>query len=106
KGALYENTYLDLVDYPNEIQVGHYTTPLQKNIIIGFDASKYSAEDREQLYVARINPWGTKYYSKTYKEGDRIITKTRTLGTYTLASDHTPPSITPINFRNKKWISK
>lgn len=105
KGALYEDTFLDLKDHPNKVEVHRYTTPLHKNMTIGFDASKYTAADREKLYVARTYPWGTKYYSKTYKDGSRITTKTRTFGTYKLVMDTIPPTITPINFRAKKWIS-
>ncbi len=105
KGALYENTYLDLEDHPAKVKVHLSTTPLQKKITIGFDASRYSKEDREKLYVARSYPWGSKYYSSTYKDGTRITTRTRTFGTYELVRDDTPPTIKPLNFSNKKWVS-
>lgn len=105
KGALYEDTYLDIEDQPGKVKVHHYTTPLHKKITIGFDASPYSQKDREKLYVARITPWGAKYYSDTYKDKTRITTKTRTFGTYTLASDTTPPTIKPVNFHQDQWKS-
>lgn len=105
KNALYEDTYLDLEVRATEIKVHNKLTPLHKNITIGFDASDYSKKDREKLYVARTYPWGTKYYSKTHKEGSRITTRTRTFGTFKLESDETPPTVKPVNFYNKKWMS-
>jgi len=56
--------------------------------------------------VARTFPWGTTYYSKTYKKGSRITTKTRNFGTYALKTDSIPPTITPLNFKEGKWMSK
>jgi len=105
KGALYEDTYLEIEENLEEIKVHKFTTPLHKNITIGFDASKYNKEDLEKLYVARTFPWGKKYYSNTYKEGNRITTKTRTFGTFQLEMDLTPPTVEPVNFRDKKWVS-
>lgn len=106
KNALYENTYLDLEDSPGEVKVHHFNIPLHRDITIGFDASQYKPEDREKLYVARVMPWGQKYYSSTYKDGTRITTKTKTFGDFRLERDDTPPTITPLNFRDKKWVSE
>ncbi len=105
KGALYENTYLNIVDHPHKVKVHRDIVPLQKYITIGFDASKYAKEDRAKLYVARTYPWGTSYYSNTYKDGTRITTRTRTFGTFKLAMDNQPPTVTPVNFHNKDWVS-
>ncbi len=105
KGALYEDLYLNIEEGVEKIKVHEFTTPLHKNITIGFDASKYNQEDLEKLYVARVFPWEKKYYSNTYKEGSRITTKTRTFGTFQLEMDLTPPTIEPVNFRHKKWVS-
>ena len=105
KGALYEDSYLDIEENTEKIKVHEFTTPLHKNITIGFDAGKYNKEDLEKLYVVRVFPWGKKYYSNTYKEGNRITTKTRTFGTFQLEMDLNPPTIEPVNFRHKKWVS-
>jgi len=105
KDALYENTYLKLDETAGSVDVHKFTTPLHKNITIGFKADKYTKEDFDKLYVARRYPWGTKYYSPTYKEENRITTRTRTFGTYGLEMDTIAPTITPVNFRDKKWVS-
>ena len=105
KGALYEDQYLD-VDFQGEtIQLHNYKTPIHKPVTIGFDVSHYSAKDREKLFIARVMPWGSKYYSKTIKEKNRFYTKTKTFGKYTLSSDRVNPTIKPVNFRDNKWMS-
>lgn len=105
-GALYENTYLNLESKPDEVKVHEFTTPLHKNITVGFNTSKFSKEEREKLYVARVFPWGKKVYSTTYKDGNRITTKTREFGVFTLEIDDKLPSIKPVNFKEGSWMSK
>src|SRR5699024_7378 len=102
KNALYENTYLKLKENAGSVDVHKFTTPLHKNITIGFKADQYAKEDFDKLYVARRYPWGTKYYSKTYKEEHRGTTRTRTFGTYGLEMDTIAPTIKPVKFRDKK----
>jgi hypothetical protein len=87
------------------VKIHEDVIPLLGNITIGFDVSKYRPEDREELFIAEINKWGKPNYSTTYKDGDRFTTKTRNFGTFTLATDNTPPKITPVNFRDGQWIS-
>ena len=105
KGALYESQFLN-IDFQGEtIQLHNYKTPIHNSITIGYDVSHYSAKDKEQLFIARVMPWGSKYYSDTVKEKNRLYTKTKTFGKYTLALDTVKPTIKPLNFRNNKWMS-
>lgn len=105
KNSLYQDVYLD-VSFENEkVTLHEDVVPIHSNINIGFDVSKYRPEDREQMFIARLNKWGTPNYSSTTKEGDRFTTKTRTFGTYTLARDTKAPVVVPVNFRNGQWIS-
>ena len=67
--------------------------------------SKYSAEDREKMFIARLGYQGRPNYNSTYKKGDRFTAGIRTFGNYTLVADIKPPSITPLNFQNKQWIT-
>lgn len=107
KGALYEDVHLDLESFgPTKIRVHSFDVPLHKNMTIGFDASSYNSEDFNRLYINEVTPYGKKYYSTTHKEGKRVTTHTRTFGTYQLEKDSTPPSITPLNFRDGKWVSE
>lgn len=105
KGALYEDTYLAISYKGETIQIHNDKTPLHENMTVGFDVSHYSAEDRKTLCIARVYPWGKKYYCSTRKEDGRFTTRTRTFGSFTLATDDTPPRVEPINFSDEKWIS-
>ncbi len=105
KSALYEDTYLNISTDGETIHLHEATTPLHKNLTLGFDVSKYSEADRRKLCIVRTYPWGAKYYCTTYKEGNRFTTHTKTFGTYTLGTDDTPPKVTPVNFSDGKWIS-
>ena len=105
KGALYEDQFLD-IDFQGEtIKLHNYKTPIHNSVTIGYDVSHYSAKDKEKLFIARVMPWGSKYYSNTVKEKNRFYTKTKTFGKYTLALDTVKPTIKPLNFRDNKWMS-
>ena len=106
KGALYEDEYLN-IDFQGEtIELHNDRTPIHYPITIGFDVGHYSDKDKEKLFIARVMPWESKYYSNTTKEKNRFYTKTKTFGTYTLTLDTVQPTIKPLNFRDNKWMSK
>lgn len=104
-GSLYKDTYLDVQFKGDTIELHEDDTPIHKNITLGFDVSKYSPEDQEKLFIARLGYAGRPMYSSTFKKGDRFTTGIRTFGKYTLAADITPPKIIPLNFNNGQWIS-
>ncbi|MDR5592026.1 M23 family metallopeptidase [Christiangramia sp. SM2212] len=104
-GSLYEDAYLD-IDFTDDAVVVHKDEiPVHKNFTIGFDVSEYPAEEREQLFIARLSDYGRPNYSTTYKKGNRFTTGTRTFGKYTLAKDSTAPRVSPVNFYDGQWIS-
>jgi hypothetical protein len=105
KNSLYQDAYLDVKFEDEKIILHEDVIPIHTNITIGFDLSKYKPEDREQMFIARLNKWNRPNYSTTIKDGERFTTKTRTFGTYTLARDTEAPKITPVNFRDGQWIS-
>ncbi|MBZ9779128.1 M23 family metallopeptidase [Psychroflexus sp. CAK8W] len=105
KNALYDDTFLDITIEGLSVDLHKETTPLHKSITIGFDVSQYSKEDQAKLYIAKVAPWGSKYYVSTYKKKDRLTTKTNQFGTYKLFEDNTPPTIKPKNFKDGQWLS-
>ena len=42
----------------------------------------------------------------TEEKNDILTATTKTLGTYSIAIDTIAPKIKPVNFQNKKWLSK
>lgn len=106
KYALYEDTYIDIKVEGESIKLHDYRTPIHKGITIGFDVSEYTDEDKQQLFIGRKMPWGTIYYVNTKKKQNRFTTGVKEFGEYVLAKDTVSPTIKPLNFRNKQWLSR
>lgn len=107
KGALYDDEFLNLASSSDTLHFHHQETPLHKNAIISYDLSAYSGEDREKLYLGRVNRKGNDiYYTSTRIKDNALTTATKTFGKYTIGMDKTPPVITPKNVAKGRWMSK
>ena len=107
KDTFYENFYLDFEVINDTLKLHKDIKAAKKNFTISYDVSKYSNEDKNKLYIARIVGFN-KYPSYTYtKRKDQILSaRTKKLGTYALAMDTVKPTISPVNFKSKQWLSK
>ena len=103
--TFYDDFYLDLEPGEDTVRIHNNRVAAHKNFTIAFDASKYSAEDRKELFIAHLDKDGRPQYMNTYKNGTSFSTRTRLLGTYTLARDTVPPKIRPRNFKEKQWLT-
>ncbi|WP_299684899.1 M23 family metallopeptidase [uncultured Dokdonia sp.] len=107
KGALYDHTFLDLASRSDTLHFHTEETPLHKNAVISYDLSAYNGEDREKLYLGRLNRKGNDiYYTRTRIKDNALTTATKTFGTYTIGMDKTPPVITAKNVAKGRWMSK
>ena len=104
--SLYEDTYLDIDAKVDTLKLHKDVIPLHKKLSISIDISNYNKTDIDKLYIGRLNYKKIPYYIKTFRKGNKLIAKTKKLGTFVLAVDTKNPEIKPINFLNKKWISK
>ena len=105
KEALYEDTYLQIKFENNAVELHDYRTPIHNTVHLGFDVSNFPTEVQEKMYVAKVMPWGAKYYTSTQRKKDRLTALIKDFGRYEIAFDHDDPKITPINVRDKKWMS-
>lgn len=105
KEALYEDLFLDIEFETNAVDLHDYRTPIHKSIHVGFDISSSPPEVQQKMYIARVMPWGTKYYTNTQRKKDRLVALTKEFGRYEVALDQDDPIITPVNVQNKKWMS-
>jgi hypothetical protein len=105
KYALYEDTYLDIEIEGEGVKLHDYRTPVHESVTIGFDVTDYSDEDKEKLFIGNKMPWGDIYYVGTKKSNNRFTAGVKEFGHYVLAKDEEAPTIIPINFRNKQWLS-
>lgn len=106
KGSLYDNTFLNLAVDGDKLTLHEDLIPVHKNIIVSYDLSSYNKDDRDKLYLGRINYKGDVYYSNTRIRDNMLQISTRILGEYTLARDSEPPTIKATNFNKGKWMSK
>ncbi len=104
--SLYENTYLNIKAKGDTLILHKDEIPLHKNITISTNISNYKGNDIDRLYIGRLNYKGDPYYNYTYRKGNKLSAKTKILGSFILVADTTVPKIKPINFQNKKWLSK
>ncbi|OMP30572.1 M23 family metallopeptidase [Mangrovimonas sp. DI 80] len=106
QGTFYDDTYLDFDVKADTLLLGKDIVPLQKSFSIKYDISNYLDDDKEKLYIAELTGYNkTPRYLTTSRQGETLAAKTKSLGTFTLESDLVPPTITPVNFYDGKWMS-
>lgn len=107
KNTFYDDFFIDFDANNDTLTLHTPTIPAQKRFNIDFDISHYAGEDKDKLYIASVGSYKNKlYYSNTTKKGNILSTRTKSLGTYTLATDTDNPTIKPTNFQDGKWLSK
>jgi len=103
--TFYKDFYIDLKKGNDTVTIHNSRVPAHRNFTITFDTSKYSKEERKQLFIARLDKKLEPGYVSTYKRGTSFTTRTRNLGTYTLAKDTIVPKIRAKNFKEKQWLN-
>lgn len=107
KNTLYEDTYIDFKVSSDTIFLGNDNIPMQKNFYINYDLSNHKMEHHDKVYIARFyGNYKKPYHVSTTRKGDVLTAKTKSLGTFALAMDTVAPTIKPVNFQDKKWLSK
>ncbi len=103
--TFYEDFYINLKKGEDTIAIHNNQVAAHRNFTISFDVSKYTQADRKQLFIARLDDKNEPRHTKTYKRDNSFTTRTRTLGTYTLAKDTIAPKISSRNFKEKQWLT-
>ncbi|MAU15527.1 MAG: peptidase M23 [Muricauda sp.] len=103
--TFYEDFFINLEKGSDTVTIHDNSVAAHRNFTISFDPSKYSPEERKQMFIAHLDSKMRPSYSKTYKRDGSFTTRTRTLGTYTLVRDSIAPTVKPKNFKEKQWLS-
>ena len=103
--TFYNDFYIDLKKGTDTVKIHNNEVPAHRNFTITFDVSKYTDAEKKQLFIARLNSKNLPIHATTYKRGNTFTTRTKNLGTYTLAKDTVAPVITPKNFKAKQWLN-
>jgi murein DD-endopeptidase MepM/ murein hydrolase activator NlpD len=89
----------------DELEFGSDDFPIHQNITISYDASAIPEEQQAKTFIASVD--GTKLkYNSTKLQNGRLITYTKNLGKFKIASDTIPPKIKPYNISEGKWLTK
>ncbi len=103
--TFYKDFYIDLKKGNDTVTIHNSRIPAHRKFTITFDVTKYPEADRKQLFIARLNKKMKPNYVSTYKRKNTFTTRTRNLGTYTLAKDTIAPRVKAKNFKEKQWLN-
>lgn len=106
KNTFYKDFYLDFSVKNDTAFVGENIRPLDKKFTLTFYPDSLKHKNIAKLYIAKLvrNKY-VNYVPTKYKE-HKLYTSTSTLGIYILKSDTILPSVKPLNFKNKQWLTK
>lgn len=103
-GTFYDDFELNF-DVKNDTLFLHEdTVPAHTNFTISIEDSKYTEEQRQKIFIGRIQGKNISYNS-TFRKDSIFSTKVKTLGKYALVLDAIPPTITISNPIEGKWLS-
>lgn len=103
--TFYNDFYIDLEKGSDTVKIHNNRIPAHRNFTITFDVSIYKKEERNKMFIARLDKKRKANFVSTYKRGNTFTTRTRNLGTYTLAKDTIAPKIRSKNFKEKQWLN-
>ena len=103
--TFYEDFYIDLEEQSDTLKIHDNSVAAHWNFTVSFDVSGFSRDERSKMFIARLDKKSRPNYMSTYKRDSNFSTRTRSLGTYTLARDTTAPKIRAKNFKNKQWLT-
>lgn len=106
KNTFYKNAFLDFKVENGIAKVHDATIPLDKKYTLTFDVSKYSKDEKKQLYIANITNKKYPRYVLTKKKELKFYCTTKSLGSYTLLTDKQSPKVSLANFKNNLWLTK
>ena len=104
-GTFYENFDLNFDVKGDTLFLHDDSIPVHSYFTITIEDDKFTAAQKEKMYIADIDKSGKKGYNFTTIKGNVFMTKTRALGKYTLSSDTVAPLVTISNAIENKWIS-
>lgn len=107
KNTVYEDVGIDFSVNSDTLHLHEDNIPLQKNFYINYDLSNYKSEHLDKVFIARLYGYYKRpSYVSTKRKGHTLSARSNIFGTYTLAMDTVAPTIKPVNFKDKKWLSK
>ena len=105
KNTFYQDIYLEFKVDSGVAKVHTPSIPLNKSYTLTFNVSKYTTQEKEQLYIANTEYAKYPRYVNTRKKDTTFYTTTKTLGKYTLKTDTIKPKAKILYIYNNQWIT-
>ncbi len=105
-GTFYEDFDMNFDVRGDVLYLHDETVPVHSNFTITMESDKYSAAQKDKVFIADVDSNGRFGYNSTSVKGNLYTAKVRSLGKYTLSTDTTPPSISIAKPIEGKWISE
>ena len=104
-GTFYENFDMNFDVKGDTLFLHDDTVPVHSYFTITIEDDKYTAVQKEKMYIADVDKSGRKGYNATTIKGNVFTARTRSLGKYTLASDTVAPAVVISSSIEGQWIS-
>ncbi|RXG30053.1 M23 family metallopeptidase [Leeuwenhoekiella palythoae] len=105
EGAFYDDYYLDITANTDALHLDEDLIPVHKYIRLAYDVSAFARQNREKLYIGRVNYRGLLRYEGARLEDDHLTASINALGDFKVGIDTKPPKIQSLDFSDGKWIS-
>jgi Peptidase family M23 len=106
KHTFYEDFYLDFKVKNDTAFVGKNVRPLDRKFTLTFYTDSAKVKDNSKFYIANIVKKKFANYVPTKYKHNKLYTSINTLGDYMLKIDTVMPSISPVNFKDKQWLTR
>ena len=105
KGSFFDPIKLTVEERGDTLDLGLPYHALNKAYEIKYKIPKGDSLKIQQSFLAFLNKNNkTRFFGATVKDG-YWVGKSKTLGSFVISRDSVPPTIVPVNFKEKQWLS-
>ena len=105
KNTFYNPTSLKISTRNDTLDLGKNIHPINKSFEIKFQSDLLDSLTKAKGFISKITKYGKPLFLKTTKSDSIWSVNVSSLGKYTFSIDSVAPIISPINFKEKQWLS-
>ncbi|EGD34639.1 hypothetical protein HMPREF9071_0830 [Capnocytophaga sp. oral taxon 338 str. F0234] len=103
ENTFFHDTFIEVQQKGDTLSVNAPIQPLQKQYNVVFNATKYTSEELPYVCIASVRgKKAKKYYQNTYRKGNILTSRVKTLGKFVLTTDKQAPTVKALNFSKAK----
>lgn len=103
--SFYHNLFLNLQQNGDTLKVHQEDVPMRRNYTMSIELDSIDKKEIDKYFIANVSEHGYVSYQNTYRKGNTLSTRTRSLGNFIIAKDTIAPKVRPSNFRDGQWLS-